>query len=125
MSQLPVSLDQHGVTKSEGSCSAFSLLMGAWEPQRVHRGVDGRGPLLSSQPSQHSSVSWVLNGLLICSLYIMTKSSHGHDFLSEDVEDELVREEIILSPVSSMRKLQVVSKPIDLSVAKVGVNCKV
>ncbi|KAF4020140.1 hypothetical protein G4228_011815 [Cervus hanglu yarkandensis] len=36
----------------------------------------------------------------------------------EDVEDELVREEIILSPVSSMLKLQVVSKPIDLSVAK-------
>ncbi|XP_020757327.2 probable ubiquitin carboxyl-terminal hydrolase MINDY-4 isoform X4 [Odocoileus virginianus] len=36
----------------------------------------------------------------------------------EDVEDELVREEIILSPVSSMRKLQVVSTPIDLSVAK-------
>ncbi|XP_065794996.1 probable ubiquitin carboxyl-terminal hydrolase MINDY-4 isoform X1 [Muntiacus reevesi] len=36
----------------------------------------------------------------------------------EDVEDELVREEIILSPASSMLKLQVVSKPIDLSVAK-------
>uniref|UniRef100_A0A8B9WKT8 Ubiquitin carboxyl-terminal hydrolase MINDY n=1 Tax=Bos mutus grunniens TaxID=30521 RepID=A0A8B9WKT8_BOSMU len=36
----------------------------------------------------------------------------------EDVEDELVREEIILSPVSSVLKLQVVSKPIDLSVAK-------
>ena len=89
------------------------------------QGVDGRGPLLSSQPSQHSSVSWVLNGLLICSLCVITKSSHGHGFLSEDVEDELVREEIILSPVSSVLKLQVVSKPIDLSVAKVGVNCKV
>ncbi|KAI4570474.1 hypothetical protein MJT46_005991 [Ovis ammon polii x Ovis aries] len=38
----------------------------------------------------------------------------------EDVEDELVREEIILSPVSSVLKLQVVSKPIDLSVAKGG-----
>lgn len=125
MSQLPVSLDQHGVTRSKGSWSAFSFLMGAWEPQRVHRWVDGRGPLLSSQPSQHSSVSWVLNGLLICSLCIITKSSHGHGFLSEDVEDELVREEIILSPVSSVLKLQVVSKPIDLSVAKVGVNCKV
>ncbi|XP_057587892.1 probable ubiquitin carboxyl-terminal hydrolase MINDY-4 isoform X2 [Hippopotamus amphibius kiboko] len=36
----------------------------------------------------------------------------------EDVEDELVREEVILSPVPSMLKLQVVSKPIDLSVAK-------
>lgn len=34
------------------------------------------------------------------------------------MEDELVREEIILSPVSSVLKLQVVSKPIDLSVAK-------
>lgn len=40
-------------------------------------------------------------------------------FLSEDVEDELVREEVILSPVPSMLKLQIVSKPIDLSVAKV------
>ncbi|EPY78710.1 hypothetical protein CB1_001026025 [Camelus ferus] len=38
----------------------------------------------------------------------------------EDVEDELVREEVILSPVPSMLKLQVVSKPIDLSVAKGG-----
>eukprot|EP00070_Physeter_catodon_P022706 XP_023984870.1 probable ubiquitin carboxyl-terminal hydrolase MINDY-4 isoform X2 [Physeter catodon] len=36
----------------------------------------------------------------------------------EDVEDELVREEVILSPGSSMLKLQVESKPIDLSVAK-------
>ncbi|VFV29276.1 Hypothetical predicted protein [Lynx pardinus] len=36
----------------------------------------------------------------------------------EDVEDELVREEVILSPVPSMLKLQIVSKPIDLSVAK-------
>ncbi|XP_036719645.1 probable ubiquitin carboxyl-terminal hydrolase MINDY-4 isoform X2 [Balaenoptera musculus] len=36
----------------------------------------------------------------------------------EDVEDELVREEVILSPVPSMLKLQVESKPIDLSVAK-------
>uniref|UniRef100_A0A8C2NGF0 Ubiquitin carboxyl-terminal hydrolase MINDY n=1 Tax=Capra hircus TaxID=9925 RepID=A0A8C2NGF0_CAPHI len=38
----------------------------------------------------------------------------------EDVEEELVREEIILSPVSSVLKLQVVSKPIDLLVAKGG-----
>ncbi|XP_047550375.1 probable ubiquitin carboxyl-terminal hydrolase MINDY-4 isoform X1 [Lutra lutra] len=36
----------------------------------------------------------------------------------EDVEDELVKEEVILSPVPSMLKLQIVSKPIDLSVAK-------
>lgn len=36
----------------------------------------------------------------------------------EDVEDELVKEEVILSPVPSMLKLQVASKPIDLSVAK-------
>ncbi|XP_074197054.1 putative ubiquitin carboxyl-terminal hydrolase MINDY-4 isoform X8 [Rhinolophus sinicus] len=36
----------------------------------------------------------------------------------EDVEDELIREEVILSPVPSMLKLQIVSKPIDLSVAK-------
>lgn len=35
-----------------------------------------------------------------------------------DVEDELVKEEVILSPVPSMLKLQVASKPIDLSVAK-------
>ncbi|XP_029781421.1 probable ubiquitin carboxyl-terminal hydrolase MINDY-4 isoform X1 [Suricata suricatta] len=36
----------------------------------------------------------------------------------EDVEDELMREEVILSPVPSLLKLQIVSKPIDLSVAK-------
>ncbi|XP_015444983.1 probable ubiquitin carboxyl-terminal hydrolase MINDY-4 isoform X2 [Pteropus alecto] len=36
----------------------------------------------------------------------------------EDVEDESIREEVILSPVPSMLKLQIVSKPIDLSVAK-------
>ncbi|KAL0619194.1 putative ubiquitin carboxyl-terminal hydrolase MINDY-4, partial [Plecturocebus cupreus] len=37
---------------------------------------------------------------------------------SEDVEDELIREEVILSPVPSVLKLQTASKPIDLSVAK-------
>uniref|UniRef100_U3CCL5 Ubiquitin carboxyl-terminal hydrolase MINDY n=1 Tax=Callithrix jacchus TaxID=9483 RepID=U3CCL5_CALJA len=36
----------------------------------------------------------------------------------EDVEDELIREEVILSPVPSVLKLQTASKPIDLSVAK-------
>ncbi|CAD7694266.1 unnamed protein product [Nyctereutes procyonoides] len=36
----------------------------------------------------------------------------------EDVEDELTREEVILSPVPTMLKLQIVSKPMDLSVAK-------
>ncbi|KAM8936015.1 putative ubiquitin carboxyl-terminal hydrolase MINDY-4 isoform 2-T6 [Lycaon pictus] len=36
----------------------------------------------------------------------------------EDVEDELTREEVILSPVPAMLKLQIVSKPMDLSVAK-------
>lgn len=55
----------------------------------------------------------------------MTRSSHGHGFLSEDVEDELIREEVVLSPVPSTLKLQIVSKPIDLSVAKVGVNLNV
>lgn len=45
--------------------------------------------------------------------------------LSEDVEDELTREEVILSPVPTMLKLQIVSKPMDLSVAKVGVELKV
>ncbi|KAF0875822.1 MINY4 hydrolase, partial [Crocuta crocuta] len=36
----------------------------------------------------------------------------------EDVEDELMREEVILSPLPSLLKLQIASKPIDLSVAK-------
>ncbi|KAI5948023.1 putative ubiquitin carboxyl-terminal hydrolase MINDY-4 [Manis javanica] len=36
----------------------------------------------------------------------------------EDVEGELIREDVSLPPVLSMLKLQVVSKPIDLSVAK-------
>lgn len=45
--------------------------------------------------------------------------------LSEDVEDELIKDEVILSPGPSMLKLQIVSKPIDLSVAKVGVTLKV
>ncbi|XP_017382596.1 probable ubiquitin carboxyl-terminal hydrolase MINDY-4 isoform X1 [Cebus imitator] len=36
----------------------------------------------------------------------------------EDVEDELIREEVILSQVPSVFKLQTASKPIDLSVAK-------
>ncbi|XP_049749489.1 probable ubiquitin carboxyl-terminal hydrolase MINDY-4 isoform X2 [Elephas maximus indicus] len=36
----------------------------------------------------------------------------------EDVEDEVIREEVILPPAPSMLKLQIVSKPIDLSVAK-------
>lgn len=45
-------------------------------------------------------------------------------FLSEDVEDELMREEVILSPLPSLLKLQIVSKPIDLSVAKVRASLK-
>ncbi|XP_021093226.1 probable ubiquitin carboxyl-terminal hydrolase MINDY-4 isoform X6 [Heterocephalus glaber] len=36
----------------------------------------------------------------------------------EDVEDELITEDIILAPAPSMLKLQIVSKPIDLSAAK-------
>ncbi|XP_053464537.1 probable ubiquitin carboxyl-terminal hydrolase MINDY-4 isoform X2 [Nycticebus coucang] len=36
----------------------------------------------------------------------------------EDVEDEMIREEVILPPVPSRLKLQIESKPIDLSVAK-------
>ncbi|XP_040820932.1 probable ubiquitin carboxyl-terminal hydrolase MINDY-4 [Ochotona curzoniae] len=36
----------------------------------------------------------------------------------EDVEDDLVREDIVLPPAPSILKLQAVSKPIDLSVAK-------
>ncbi|XP_035304444.1 probable ubiquitin carboxyl-terminal hydrolase MINDY-4 isoform X3 [Cricetulus griseus] len=39
-------------------------------------------------------------------------------FLPEDVEDELIKEDIVLSPLPSMPKLQAVSKPIDLSLAK-------
>ena len=52
------------------------------------------------------------------------KSSHGQGSLSEDVEDESIQEEVILSPVLSMLKLQTVSTPIDLSVAKVGCRLK-
>ncbi|XP_036309696.1 probable ubiquitin carboxyl-terminal hydrolase MINDY-4 [Pipistrellus kuhlii] len=36
----------------------------------------------------------------------------------EDVEDELFREEVVLSPVPSAPRLHIASKPIDLSVAK-------
>ncbi|XP_057642140.1 probable ubiquitin carboxyl-terminal hydrolase MINDY-4 isoform X1 [Chionomys nivalis] len=36
----------------------------------------------------------------------------------EDVEDELIKEDIVLTPPPSMLKLQTVSKPIDLSLAK-------
>lgn len=36
----------------------------------------------------------------------------------EDVEDELIKEDIVLFPPPSMLKLQTVSKPIDLSLAK-------
>ncbi|XP_006832226.1 PREDICTED: protein FAM188B [Chrysochloris asiatica] len=36
----------------------------------------------------------------------------------EDVEDELIRDEVILPPAPSVFKLQTASKPIDLSVAK-------
>ncbi|XP_012496172.1 PREDICTED: protein FAM188B [Propithecus coquereli] len=36
----------------------------------------------------------------------------------EDVEDEMIREEVILCPVPSILKLQIESKPIDLLVAK-------
>ncbi|KAL1768152.1 FAM188B isoform X1 [Sigmodon hispidus] len=36
----------------------------------------------------------------------------------EDVEDELVKEDVVLSPPPSMLKLQTVSKPMDLSLAK-------
>ncbi|EDK98726.1 RIKEN cDNA C330043M08, isoform CRA_b [Mus musculus] len=38
----------------------------------------------------------------------------------EDVEDELIKEDIVLFPPPSMLKLQTVSKPIDLSLAKGG-----
>lgn len=46
-------------------------------------------------------------------------------FLSEDVEDELIWEDVILSPAPSAFKLQTASEPIDLSVAKVGVDFQV
>lgn len=54
-----------------------------------------------------------------------TKELTCPGILSEDVDDDLIREEVILSPVPSMLKLQIVSKPIDFSVAKVGVSFKV
>ncbi|XP_028719935.2 probable ubiquitin carboxyl-terminal hydrolase MINDY-4 isoform X2 [Peromyscus leucopus] len=38
--------------------------------------------------------------------------------LLEDVEDELIKEDVVLSPPPSMLKLQTVSKPMDLSLAK-------
>ncbi|KAH0510282.1 Protein FAM188B [Microtus ochrogaster] len=38
----------------------------------------------------------------------------------EDVEDELIKEDIVLTPPPSLFKLQTVSKPIDLSLAKGG-----
>lgn len=85
----------------------------------------GGGALSSFIPSQSSSVSLVFNNFIFYSLRVITERSHSHGFLSEDVEDESIREEVILSPVPSMLKLQIVSKPIDLSVAKVGVNLKV
>lgn len=46
-------------------------------------------------------------------------------FLPEDIEDELIKEDIVLTPPPSMLKLQTVSKPIDLSLAKVGVCAEV
>lgn len=46
-------------------------------------------------------------------------------FLSEDVEDELIWEDVILSPAPSVLKLQTASEPIDLLVAKVGADFKV
>lgn len=43
----------------------------------------------------------------------------------EDVEDASFREEVVLSPVPSALRLHIASKPIDLSVAKVGADLKV
>lgn len=45
-------------------------------------------------------------------------------FLSEDVEDELIKEDIVLSPPPSLLKMQMLSKPIDLLLAKVGVSAE-
>lgn len=53
----------------------------------------------------------------------LTQPSLSEDV--EDVEDELFREEVVLSPVPSAPRLHIASKPIDLSVAKVGPNVKV
>ncbi|EGW05193.1 UPF0526 protein C7orf67-like [Cricetulus griseus] len=52
---------------------------------------------------------------------VSDKASDKPDALwLEDVEDELIKEDIVLSPLPSMPKLQAVSKPIDLSLAKGG-----
>ena len=85
--------------------------------------MDG-GPLIIGLTPTISELISVLGVKWLPSLFSvgLNRSSHGCGFLSEDVEDELVKEEVILSPVPSMLKLQVASKPIDLSVAKVGVS---
>lgn len=67
----------------------------------------------------------MLSDFRFCAPCVMARSSYSHGFLSEDVEDELIREDVILSPVPSTLKLQIASKSIDLSVAKVGVNLEV
>ncbi|XP_038964609.1 probable ubiquitin carboxyl-terminal hydrolase MINDY-4 isoform X3 [Rattus norvegicus] len=70
-------------------------------------------------------VSWCLTGRVIsqtpCS-WVGEAHPAGlrlHMWLSpEDVEDELIKEDIVLFPPPSMLKLLTVSKPIDLSLAK-------
>lgn len=56
---------------------------------------------------------------------VLSQSLRGTPILPEDVEDDLVREDIVLPPAPSILKLQAVSKPIDLSVAKVGLALEV
>lgn len=59
------------------------------------------------------------------SCFISPRPTPWPCFLPEDVEDELIKEDIVLIPPPSLLKLQTVSKPIDLSLAKVGVCVEV
>lgn len=97
----------------------FLLEMPWGVPKGRPRG-DGRSLLLLKL-----ALNLQVSAVLMTSCSILLGSHHGHGFLPEDVEDELIREDVILAPAPSMLKLQIVSKPIDLSAAKVGVPLEV
>lgn len=89
-------------------------------------GGGGEPPFIQSPPEPSSALG--VARLRVCALLPVScdESSQGQGSLSEDVEDdESGREEVILSPAPLVPRLQTVSKPIGLSVAKVGVGLNV
>ncbi|ELW67935.1 Protein FAM188B [Tupaia chinensis] len=96
---------------------------GSQPPPRAPGSFHGssQGPFFA-HPAAEILMDFTAGAQDACRKHPLPESDNGDHELGalrlEDVEDELIREEVTLGPGPSVRKLQVTSQPIDLSVAK-------